>query len=120
MQHFEKPMEGQGKDPRVRRSQRDYSLPFTLGIVAEVEQGELTHKEAQRKYGIQDRSKVENALAERMNRTIKEEFCMEHGVPTRDLARQAVAEAVSLYNTHRPQLALGGQTPETVRTKKSR
>lgn len=62
----------------------------------------------------------ENALAERMNRTIKEEFCLEYGVPTRDLARQAVAEAVTLYNTYRPHLALGGQTPETVHTNKSR
>jgi putative transposase len=62
----------------------------------------------------------ENALAERMNRTIKEEFCLEAGLPTRILARQAVAEAVRLYNTYRPHLALGGQTPEMVHTHKPR
>lgn len=43
---------------RVRRSQRDYSLPFKLQVIYEVEKGELTYKEAQRKYGIQGRSTV--------------------------------------------------------------
>lgn len=51
-------MEGQGKRIRVRRTSRDYSLPFKLGVIAEVEQGELTYKQAQRKYGIQGRSTV--------------------------------------------------------------
>lgn len=62
----------------------------------------------------------ENALAERMNRTIKEEFCLDSVLPSRKLARLAVAEAVTLYNTYRPHLALGGQTPEIVHTHKSR
>ena len=43
---------------KVRRSQRDYSLPFKLQLIHEVEKGELTYKEAQRKYGIQGRSTV--------------------------------------------------------------
>jgi len=43
---------------KVRRSQRDYSLPFKLQVIHEVEKGELTYKEAQRKYGIQGRSTV--------------------------------------------------------------
>jgi transposase-like protein len=51
-------MEGQGRQERVRRTQRDYSLAFKLGVVAEVEQAELTYKQAQRKYGIQGRSTV--------------------------------------------------------------
>lgn len=42
----------------LRRSQRDYSLPFKLQVVLEVEKGELSYKEAQRKYGIQGRSTV--------------------------------------------------------------
>ncbi len=41
-----------------RRSQRDYSLAFKLQVVSEVEKGELTYKQAQRKYGIQGRSTV--------------------------------------------------------------
>jgi transposase InsO family protein len=61
----------------------------------------------------------ENTLAERMNRTIKEEFCLEHGLPTRDIVRPAVTEAVKLYNTYRPHLALGGLTPVVVHTNKS-
>jgi len=62
----------------------------------------------------------ENALAERMNRTIKEEFCLDTVLPSRKLARLAVAEAVRLYNTYRPHLALAGKTPEAVHMNKSR
>ena len=47
-------MEKKGK----RRSQRDYSLAFKLQVVAEVEKGELTYKQAQGKYGIQGKSTV--------------------------------------------------------------
>lgn len=43
---------------KVRRSQRDYSLAFKLQVIYEVEKGELSYKEAQRKYGIQGRSTV--------------------------------------------------------------
>lgn len=51
-------MEGRGEVSRVRKTQRDYSLAFKLGVVAEVEGCELTYKQAQRKYGIQGRSTV--------------------------------------------------------------
>jgi transposase-like protein len=51
-------MEGREESQRVKRTQRDYSLAFKLGVVDEVEQGELTYKQAQRKYGIQGRSTV--------------------------------------------------------------
>ena len=43
---------------RQKRSQRDYSLAFKLQVVAEVDKGELTYKQAQKKYGIQGRSIV--------------------------------------------------------------
>ena len=42
----------------TRRSQRDYSLAFKLQVISEVEKGELSYKQAQRKYGIQGRSTV--------------------------------------------------------------
>lgn len=42
----------------IRRSQRDYSLAFKLQVVNEVEKGELSYKQAQKKYGIQGRSTV--------------------------------------------------------------
>ena len=45
-------------EPRERRSQRDYSLPFKLAVVGEVARGELSKKQAQRRYGIQGRSTV--------------------------------------------------------------
>jgi len=47
---------------RVRRSQRDYGMAFKLAVVGQVEKGELTYKEAQRRYGIQGRSTVLNWL----------------------------------------------------------
>ena len=45
-------------EPRVRRSQRDYSLPFKLAVVGEVGRGELSYQQAQRRYGIQGRTTV--------------------------------------------------------------
>jgi len=45
----------------VKRTQRDYPLAFKLSVVEQVEQvehGELTCKEAQKRYGIQGRSTV--------------------------------------------------------------
>ena len=56
----------------------------------------------------------ENALAERMNRTIKEEFCLDREVASLATAGQCVDEAISLYNTYRPHLALRGATPVSV------
>lgn len=50
---------GESKDCESRRrTQRDYSLAFKLEVINEVEKGELSYKEAQRKYGIQGRSTV--------------------------------------------------------------
>ncbi len=45
-------------DSGKRRSQRDYTLAFKLSVVDQVEKGELSYKEAQRRYGIQGRSTV--------------------------------------------------------------
>ena len=51
-------MEGRAVSQKQKRTQRDYSLPFKLQVILEVEKGELTYKEAQKKYGIQGRSTV--------------------------------------------------------------
>jgi putative transposase len=59
----------------------------------------------------------ENALAERMNRTLKEEFCLNQSLPSRRIAQIAVKEAIELYNTYRPHLALKGKTPSDVHQK---
>ena len=45
-------------EQRIRRSQKDYSLAFKLSVVEQVEKGEMTYKEAQKRYGIQGRSMV--------------------------------------------------------------
>lgn len=51
-------MEGQSISVKEKRTQKDYSLPFKLKVILEVEKGELSYKEAQKKYGIQGRSTV--------------------------------------------------------------
>ncbi len=42
----------------IKRTQRDYTLAFKLAVVEQIEKGECTYKEAQRRYGIQGRSTV--------------------------------------------------------------
>jgi hypothetical protein len=36
-----------------KRSQRDYNFGFKLAVISQVEKGEFTYKQAQKKYGIQ-------------------------------------------------------------------
>lgn len=43
---------------RKRRSQRDYSLPFKLQVIGEVERGELNQAQCRRKYGIQGKTTI--------------------------------------------------------------
>lgn len=59
----------------------------------------------------------ENALAERMNRTLKEEFGLGAVISSRKVAYKLAEEAVFLYNTYRPHTALKYQTPEQVHKK---
>lgn len=61
----------------------------------------------------------ENALAERMNRTIKEEFGLDRIMKSKALVYKIVDEAVELYNYHRPHLSLNMKTPDEIH-KKSR
>ncbi len=42
----------------IKRSQRDYTMGFKLAVVAQVEKGDMTYKQAQEHYGIQGRSTV--------------------------------------------------------------
>lgn len=59
----------------------------------------------------------ENALAERMNRTIKEEFCLDKILKTKQQVYDTVKEAVYLYNCYRPHLALKLNTPNFAHKK---
>ena len=51
-------MKEQEEALRVKRTQRDYSLAFKLLVVEEVERGDLTYKQSQKRYGIQGRTTV--------------------------------------------------------------
>jgi len=42
----------------IKKTQKDYSLAFKLQIINEIEKGQLTYKQSQKKYGIQGRSTV--------------------------------------------------------------
>ncbi|PZF73979.1 hypothetical protein DN068_06475 [Taibaiella soli] len=61
----------------------------------------------------------ENALAERMNRILKDEFGLGATLPNKKLAIPLTEQAVDLYNNRRPHLSLGMKTPQQVH-KKSR
>jgi putative transposase len=56
----------------------------------------------------------ENALAERMNRTIKEEFGMDRKMKSKEQVKKLVEESIFLYNQKRPHLALKMKTPNQV------
>jgi hypothetical protein len=59
----------------------------------------------------------ENALAERMNRTIKEEFGLGEMIKTKQQASQLIKEAVILYNNYRPHLSSHYKTTNEVHKK---
>ncbi len=54
----------------------------------------------------------ENALAERVNRTIKEDMLQNRGFVTFELAREGVKRAIENYNTLRPHSSCNYHTPE--------
>lgn len=57
---------------------------------------------------------AQNALAERMNGTIKQEFVPKEGYASFGSAKAALSHAIILYNTARPHEALGMITPMQV------
>lgn len=59
-------------------------------------------------------SPYDNALAERMNRTIKEEFNLDKKLKTKLQAYNAVKESIILYNSYRPHLSLEFCTPDEI------
>jgi transposase InsO family protein len=62
----------------------------------------------------------ENALAERMNRTLKDEFGLGGLLPSKQHTLRLVDEAIYLYNNQRPHLSLQMKTPQQVHKQKSR
>jgi transposase InsO family protein len=59
----------------------------------------------------------ENAHAERLNGILKQEYGLGCSFRSKKRALAAVSEAVFLYNTRRPHLALNYQTPENTHRK---
>lgn len=56
----------------------------------------------------------ENALAERMNRTIKEEMLQNRRFVSFEAAEAAIAEAIADYNNELPHASLNFLTPQHV------
>ncbi len=56
----------------------------------------------------------ENALAERINRTIKEEFLLTENFKDISLVEKTVREAVKIYNSKRPHISCAMLTPDQV------
>jgi len=59
---------------------------------------------------------LENAVAERVNGIIKEEYLTHYVYKTKKEVEQRLQVAVELYNTQRPHMSCSMQTPQTVHT----
>ncbi len=57
---------------------------------------------------------LENAIAERANGILKTEWLYKMDIPTRECCRQELCRIITFYNTERPHMSIGMQTPETV------
>ena len=57
---------------------------------------------------------LENAIAERVNGIIKDEYLFNYKCNNIEDARKLLAKAVSLYNEERPHSSIGNLTPEVV------
>jgi len=76
----------------VKRTQRDYTLGFKLQVVAAVEKGDMTYKQAQSIYGIQGRSTVLTWLRKhgKMNWTHPVQITMPNTPPATETPAQKI------------------------------
>ena len=58
----------------------------------------------------------ENAIAERVNGILKQEFLLDETFADKASALKAVKEAIESYNTRRPHWSLNLRTPQQVHT----
>jgi putative transposase len=63
---------------------------------------------------------AENAVAERVNGILKQEYWLDQTFATQPEARQATAQGIHLYNTRRPHTALGFKTPALMHDAKTK
>ena len=61
---------------------------------------------------------LENALAERLNGILKDEYLIDSPVNSMEEARKVLARAVSLYNEDRPHMSIGNLYPSMVHEQK--
>jgi len=61
---------------------------------------------------------LENALAERLNGILKDEYLIDSPVTSLEEARKVLARAVSLYNEDRPHMSIGNLYPSKIKKKK--
>lgn len=71
------------------------------------------------KYGVsismtQSGDPLENAIAERANGILKVEWLYKMTIATRDECRSVLERIIRFYNTERPHMSVGMQTPESV------
>lgn len=126
----------------VKRTQKDYSMSFKLRVIQEVDSGELSVSGAQRKYGIHhsdrriqyccdgyqkvlNRKKVicsmtesydpyANAVAERINGILKQEFLLEEYDVKLPVMKELVKDSIDIYNSRRPHYSCYMKTPEQM------
>jgi putative transposase len=61
---------------------------------------------------------LENALAERLNGILKDEYLIDSPVNSMEEASKVLARSVSLYNDDRPHMSIGNQYPSQVHEQK--
>ena len=59
---------------------------------------------------------LENAIAERANGILKSEWLYKMTIPTREICKLELARIIDFYNTQRPHMSIGWQTPEQAHT----
>lgn len=59
---------------------------------------------------------LENAIAERANGILKTEWLYKMKISTRDECRNVLERIIGFYNTQRPHMSIGMQTPEVAHT----
>lgn len=57
---------------------------------------------------------LDNAIAERINGIIKEEYLLNHVVKNLKQAKQLLKSVINLYNNERPHMSIGNLTPNTI------
>jgi transposase InsO family protein len=55
---------------------------------------------------------LENAIAERANGILKSEWLYKMAIPTREVCKVELTRIIDFYNTQRPHMSIGWQTPE--------